>query len=117
VALLRGQVVARLRGAGALVPRLSGVVLLVAGGYVAWYGWYEVRLALGRHDAFGDPVVVTAARVQQALAAGLAAAGPAVLAVALVALLLVAMRRQATVAARDGEAGVGRAGDGSGGGG
>ncbi|WP_406042111.1 cytochrome c biogenesis protein CcdA [Micromonospora sp. NBC_00898] len=69
VALLRGQVVARLRGAGALVPRLSGLVLVVAGGYVAWYGWYEVRLAQGRHDVFGDPVVVAAARVQQALVA------------------------------------------------
>ncbi|SCG61203.1 cytochrome c biogenesis CcdA family protein [Micromonospora inositola] len=102
VALLRGQVVARLRGAGALVPRLSGLVLLVAGGYVAWYGWYEVRLALGRHDAFGDPVVVAAGRVQQALSAGLDAAGPAVLAVALVALLLVALPRRATAAARRG---------------
>ncbi|MBM0236615.1 hypothetical protein JNW88_04585 [Micromonospora sp. ATA32] len=90
VALVHGSVVARLRGAGALVPRLSGLVLLLAGGYVAWYGWYEVRLAEGRHDAFGDPVVVAAARIQQRLVAALDGIGPAVLAVALVALLLVA---------------------------
>ncbi|WP_446220763.1 cytochrome c biogenesis CcdA family protein [Micromonospora sp. IBHARD004] len=102
VALLRGRVVARLRGAGALVPRLSGLVLLTAGGHVAWYGWYEVRLALGRYDAFGDPVVVAAARVQQALVAGLDAAGPAVLAAVLVALLLAALGRRATVARSDG---------------
>ncbi|MEU0150393.1 cytochrome c biogenesis CcdA family protein [Micromonospora fulviviridis] len=86
VALLRGRLVARLRGAGAWVPRLSGLVLLVAGGYVAWYGWYEVRLAQGRHDAFGDPVVRAAAHVQQTLVHSLAAAGPARLAAALVLL-------------------------------
>ncbi|MGC4889237.1 cytochrome c biogenesis CcdA family protein [Micromonospora sp. DT227] len=80
VALLRGRVVAGLRGAGAWVSRLSGLVLLVAGGYVAWYGWYEVRLALGRHDAFGDPVVTAAARVQQTLVSALHTAGPAPLA-------------------------------------
>lgn len=90
VALLRGRVVARLRGAGAWVPRLSGVVLLVAGGYVAWYGWYEVRLAQGRHDAFGDPVVVGAARIQRMLVTALDTAGPAVLAGLLVVLLAVA---------------------------
>ncbi|MET7969053.1 cytochrome c biogenesis CcdA family protein [Micromonospora sp. NPDC005305] len=87
VALLRGRLVAGLRGAGAWVPRLSGLVLLVAGGYVAWYGWYEVRLARGRHDAFGDPVVVAAARVQQALVRAVDAAGPALLAAVLVLLL------------------------------
>ncbi|QLQ37263.1 cytochrome c biogenesis CcdA family protein [Micromonospora robiginosa] len=91
VALLRGRVVARLRGAGAWVPRLSGLVLLVAGGYVAWYGWYEVRLALGRHDAFGDPVVVAAAAVQQALVRALDAAGPALLAALALALALLAV--------------------------
>ncbi|WFE41689.1 cytochrome c biogenesis CcdA family protein [Micromonospora sp. WMMD998] len=92
VALLRGRVVARLRGAGAWVPRLSGLVLLVAGGYVAWYGWYEVRLAQGRHDAFGDPVVVAAATVQQALVRTLDSAGPALLAALALALLALVRR-------------------------
>ncbi|KWV31758.1 cytochrome C biogenesis protein [Micromonospora rifamycinica] len=90
VALLRGRVVSGLRGAGARVPRLSGLVLLLAGGYVAWYGWYEVRLAQGRHDAFGDPVVVGAARVQRTLVTALDTAGPVVLAATLVGLLAVA---------------------------
>ncbi|MEV4769147.1 cytochrome c biogenesis CcdA family protein [Micromonospora humida] len=90
VALLRGRVVRGLRGVGAWVPRLSGLVLLVAGGYVAWYGWYEVRLAQGRHDAFGDPVVVGAARIQRTLVTALDTAGPAVLAGLLVVLLAVA---------------------------
>ncbi|WFE94204.1 cytochrome c biogenesis protein CcdA [Micromonospora sp. WMMD987] len=90
VALLRGRVVSGLRGAGAWMPRLSGLVLLVAGGYVAWYGWYEVRLAQGRHDAFGDPVVVGAARVQRTLVTALDTAGPVVLAALLAGLLAVA---------------------------
>ncbi|MFY1624378.1 cytochrome c biogenesis CcdA family protein [Micromonospora sp. WMMD723] len=90
VALLRGRVVRGLRGVGAWVPRLSGLVLLVAGGYVAWYGWYEVRLAQGRHDAFGDPVVVGAARIQRMLVTALDTAGPAVLAGLLIVLLGVA---------------------------
>lgn len=96
VALLRGRVVRALRGVGAWVPRLGGLVLLVAGGYVAWYGWYEVRLAQGRHDAFGDPVVVGAARVQRALVTALDTAGPAVLAGLLAVLLGVAALRHRT---------------------
>lgn len=94
VALLRGRLVAGLRGAGAWVPRLSGLVLLVAGGYVAWYGWYEVRLALGRHDAFGDPVVRAAAQVQQTLVRALDTAGPALLAAALVLLVAAGLLRR-----------------------
>ncbi len=90
VALLRGRVVARLRGAGAWVPRLSGLVLLVAGGYVAWYGWYEVRLAQGRYDAFTDPVIRTAARIQQSVVSTVDTLGPAVLTTLLLAALLLA---------------------------
>ncbi|MFI9528942.1 cytochrome c biogenesis CcdA family protein [Micromonospora rosaria] len=95
VAMLRGHLVARIRGAGAVVPRLSGAVLLLAGGYVAWYGWYEIRLAAGRRDALGDPVVAVAARLQRALVTGLDAAGPVVLAALLGALLALAALRRA----------------------
>ncbi|MGR6321409.1 cytochrome c biogenesis CcdA family protein [Micromonospora soli] len=95
VALLRGRVVARLRGGGARVPRLSGLVLLVAGGYVAWYGWYEVRLAQARHP-FGDPIVLAAARLQHTLADALTTLGPALLTTTLAALLLLALRRPAS---------------------
>ncbi|MEU4480686.1 cytochrome c biogenesis CcdA family protein [Micromonospora sp. NPDC023966] len=94
VALLRGRLVARLRGAGAWAPRLSGLALLIAGGYVAWYGWYEVRLAQGRHDAFGDPVVRAAARAQQTLVGAVDTAGPALLTALLAGLLLLARLRR-----------------------
>nr|WP_030503613.1 cytochrome c biogenesis CcdA family protein [Micromonospora purpureochromogenes] len=93
VALLRGRVVARLRGAGAWAPRLSGLVLLVAGGYVGWYGWYEVRLAQGRYDAFTDPVIHAAAQLQQSVVRAVDTLGPAILAALLAALLLAALTR------------------------
>ncbi|MEU7949987.1 cytochrome c biogenesis CcdA family protein [Micromonospora chalcea] len=92
-ALLRGRVVARLRGAGAWAPRLSGLVLVVAGGYVAWYGWYEVRLAQGRYDAFTDPVIRAAAQLQQTLVRAVDTLGPAVLAALLLAAVLLTRRR------------------------
>ncbi|MFC3500689.1 cytochrome c biogenesis CcdA family protein [Micromonospora krabiensis] len=90
VALVRDGLVARLRGAGALVPRLSGLVLTVAGGYVAWYGWYEARLAAGHRDALTDPVVSAATRAQRALAEAVTALGPTALLATLAALLTLA---------------------------
>lgn len=92
VALLRDGLVARLRVAGALVPRLSGLVLLLAGGYVAWYGWYELRLASGRRDALKDPVIQAASQLQQALANTLDTIGPALLLAALVLLAVLGVR-------------------------
>lgn len=91
VALLRDGLVARLRVAGALVPRLSGLMLLVTGGYVAWYGWYELRLAAGRRDALHDPIIRAAAQVQRALADAVDRAGPALLLAALAVLLITAL--------------------------
>ncbi|MGW3787705.1 cytochrome c biogenesis protein CcdA [Micromonospora chokoriensis] len=91
VALLRDGLVARLRVAGALVPRLSGLMLLVTGGYVAWYGWYELRLAAGRRDALHDPVIRAAAQIQRALAATVDRIGPTVLLATLGLLLLTAL--------------------------
>ncbi|WP_030488734.1 cytochrome c biogenesis CcdA family protein [Micromonospora chokoriensis] len=96
VALVRDGLVARLRVAGALVPRLSGLVLLLAGTYVAWYGWYELRLAAGRRDARQDPVIQAASKVQHTMTNALDTVGPALLLTALVllAVLGVWMRRR-----------------------
>ncbi|MEU8333528.1 cytochrome c biogenesis protein CcdA [Micromonospora sp. NPDC048839] len=91
VALLRDGLVARLRVAGALVPRLSGLVLLLAGGYVAWYGWYELRLSAGRRDALRDPVIEAASHLQRTLSTTLDAVGPPVLLAALGTLVLTAL--------------------------
>lgn len=65
VALARTSVVGALRRAGRHVTRVSGVLVLVAGLYVTWYGWYEVRLDRG--GAVEDPVVDAALDVQTTL--------------------------------------------------
>lgn len=88
VALARDQMLRRLRRAAPVLSRLGGVLLVVAGCYVAWYGWYEIRL-LGGADV-GDPVIDGAAVVQRWLAATLDSAGPAVLAVVFAVLLAAA---------------------------
>jgi cytochrome c biogenesis protein CcdA len=89
VALLRASVVARLRRLLAVVPRLGGAVLLVSGLYVAYYGWYELRLVRDLRLAGGDPLVEAAARVQRALSGVVGAAGAVPLAVLLGVLVLV----------------------------
>lgn len=62
VALARGSVVRAFRQVLPYVSRLSGALVLVAGLYVTYYGWYEVRLARG--GAARDPVVDRALGIQ-----------------------------------------------------
>ncbi len=50
--LARGVVVAKLRSLLPLINRISGGLLLVAGAYVAWYGYWEIN-----GDFRADPVV------------------------------------------------------------
>lgn len=67
VALVRVSAVSRLRRAAAFVPRIGGAVLVVAGAYVAYYGWYELRLAKNLRASGQDPVVNLASSVQREL--------------------------------------------------
>jgi cytochrome c biogenesis protein CcdA len=69
VALAQTVVVAWLREAGRIVPRLGGGLLLVAGAYVAYYGWYEIRVL--RDGALDDPVITAGKRVQRSLVDGM----------------------------------------------
>ncbi len=62
VALAKQGVVARFRSLLPQVNRIAGVLLLIAGSYVAYYGWYEIRLFNG--DAGDDPVIDVAIRIQ-----------------------------------------------------
>ena len=66
VALARRGLVTRLRRTGRWVPRVGGLLLLVVGAYVAWYGAWELRV-LGGDDP-GDPIIEAAARIQRTLA-------------------------------------------------
>lgn len=89
VALAQGALVVRLRSALPWVSRVSGVLLLVAGAYVAWYGWYEIRvLGAGSTD---DWVVDAALGIQSALAASVDWIGPRRLGAALAVLLAFAV--------------------------
>jgi len=55
VALARRSLVAALRRLLPFVQRISGGLLVVAGAYVAWFGWYEID-RLGEEDPFVDRV-------------------------------------------------------------
>jgi len=88
VALARVSFVRGLRRAAPVVNRIGGGLMVVAGLYVAWYGWYEVRVLRG-----GDPddaVVDTAAHVQSALSNAVERAGLATVAIAVLLLLAAA---------------------------
>ena len=62
VALAKHGVVARFRSLLPRINRIAGVLLVIAGAYVAYYGWYEIRLFNG--DAGDDPVIDVAFGVQ-----------------------------------------------------
>ncbi|MFC4857069.1 cytochrome c biogenesis CcdA family protein [Actinophytocola glycyrrhizae] len=82
------------------VPKIGGVLLLVTGAYVGYYGYYELRLFHGGGNA-ADPVVDAAREIQSTLVGWVDAIGPVPMIVALAALVaggvLVARRRRPRV--------------------
>jgi cytochrome c-type biogenesis protein len=93
VALARASLVRRLRRAAAGLSRAGGILLVVTGGYVAWYGWYELQASIGR--AASDRVVAAGTALQQWLAAGLDRIGViAAVAVVFAVLLAVALYKK-----------------------
>jgi cytochrome c biogenesis protein CcdA len=95
VALSRDALVARMRRAGSVVGRVSGVLLVLAGAYVTWYGWFELRALAGGPAT--DPVVAAVVGVQEAVANTVIALGPGGLlglgVVLLVLVVVAAVRR------------------------
>ncbi|MBC2905769.1 cytochrome c biogenesis CcdA family protein [Streptomyces cupreus] len=89
VALTRTTAVTRLRRLGVIAPRLGGGLLLLVGAYVAYYGWYEIRVR--RDPATEDPVIDTAATIQRAVADGVDTIGPTALATLFAVLLTAAL--------------------------
>jgi cytochrome c biogenesis protein CcdA len=73
VALAQTAVVSWLRGVGRIVPRLGGGLLLVAGAYVAYYGWYEIRVLRG--GVLDDPVIGAGQDIQRRLVDGVGVLG------------------------------------------
>lgn len=54
VALARHSFVAWLRRSVRHVNRVAGALVVAAGAYIAWYGWYEIRID---RDLRGDPAI------------------------------------------------------------
>jgi cytochrome c biogenesis protein CcdA len=86
VALVRTAAVVRMRRFAASSARLSGVLLVASGGYVAWYGWYEVRLLRGQLPQ--DPVIALGEALQFRTAYTVDRIGVPAMAVLLVSLLI-----------------------------
>jgi cytochrome c biogenesis protein CcdA len=61
LALAKTSVVQRFRRALPVINRIAGALLVLAGAYVAYYGWYEIRVFRGDTD---DPVVDRAIAIQ-----------------------------------------------------
>jgi cytochrome c biogenesis protein CcdA len=61
VALAKTGVVRRVRNVLPAMNRIAGGLMLVAGAYVVYYGWYEIRVLNG---ATGDPIVDAAGELQ-----------------------------------------------------
>ncbi|MGP4052208.1 cytochrome c biogenesis CcdA family protein [Streptomyces sp. 2A115] len=89
VALTRSAAAARLRRVGAIAPWLGGALLLCVGAYVAYYGWYEIRVQ--RDPALQDPVIDAAGAIQRGIAETLDAAGPAAIALVFTTMLITAV--------------------------
>ncbi|HJT91733.1 MAG TPA: cytochrome c biogenesis CcdA family protein [Mycobacterium sp.] len=66
-ALSNAAVADRLRRIMPYLNRISGLLLAVVGLYVAYYGYYEVRIFSGSTDPH-DPVIAAAGRLQGAIA-------------------------------------------------
>jgi cytochrome c biogenesis protein CcdA len=87
VALAREGLVRRLRNVMPYVNRISGILLVLAGAYVAYYGTYELRLASG--EITDDPIISAATAAQAAVARLISELGPGLLGAALVGLVAV----------------------------
>jgi cytochrome c-type biogenesis protein len=99
VAMARSSLVNRARRIGGILPRLGGALMLIAGGYVAWYGAWELRVL---HAGAGtDAVVDAAGRLQRWLAGNAETLGVlGFLAVLVLLLLLAALSRWRAPAGR-----------------
>jgi cytochrome c-type biogenesis protein len=73
VALAQKSIVRGARRLGRFVPLAGGLLLVVVGAYVSYYGWWEIRVLRG--GATADPVIDGAITVQQTLANAAASFG------------------------------------------
>ncbi len=84
LSLAKATVVQRFRNALPKINRIAGGLIVIAGLYVAYYGWYEIRVFNGDTD---DPIVDRAIRIQSWLTNHIVPDNPAQTAVAAVVIL------------------------------
>lgn len=89
-ALASSALVDRLRRIAPHLNRISGALLVIVGAYVAYYGWYELRLSSPVAEP-QDPLIAGAARIQGALAGWVYAHGALPWLVALGAMTVAAL--------------------------
>ncbi|BDZ41004.1 hypothetical protein GCM10025865_03030 [Paraoerskovia sediminicola] len=90
--------IARMRRAAPVISRFSGALLILAGAYVTWFGWYEIRVLGG--DLSGDPVIDTATQVQTWLTRTVAGLGTTTIAVVAVVVVVLVVTSATVVAVR-----------------
>ena len=90
VALASSSLVDRMRTVLPYISRISGLIMVVVGLYVGYYGFYEIRLFSANGSA-DDPVISSAGRLQRALAGWVYQHGAWPWLVILVALVALAM--------------------------
>jgi cytochrome c biogenesis protein CcdA len=88
VAAAQQSMIRWMRRAASLITRTAGALMIIAGAYVAWYGWYEIRVFSGAVTS--DPIIDTAADVQTWLATTVNNVGPASLAIFVLAFVAIA---------------------------
>jgi hypothetical protein len=101
VALAKAGIVQRFRALLPKMNRIAGVLLVLAGTYVAYYGWYEIRVFDGDTD---DPIVDRAIDLQGWLQRTIVPDHPrafAIGAVVVLAALAATARRLHSTQARD----------------
>jgi cytochrome c biogenesis protein CcdA len=89
VAQARHAVLLRMKELLRYVNRVAGALLVVTGAYVAYYGWYELRVLDG--GDVGDPIIDTAFHIQGWVSDGVEQLGITALATVFAAVLLIAL--------------------------
>ncbi|MEO6512313.1 MAG: cytochrome c biogenesis protein CcdA [Nocardioides sp.] len=88
-ALANASVVRGLRRTGRWVPTVAGLLLTVSGTYVAYYGWWELRVLDGA--AADDPVIDGAQRLRSYAVDAITSLGALRLAIGLAVLVVIAV--------------------------
>jgi cytochrome c biogenesis protein CcdA len=109
-ALASSATVDRMRRIVPYVNRISGVLLVIVGVYVGYYGLYEIRLFTGNGSP-DDPVIAAAGRVQGAIAGWVHQHGAWPWLIALAVLITLAAAWRASARSRYRRAGRATAGD------